>query len=198
LKSVRASPFGPTRTRRSHTNRRSLPCRPACTRPEAPPVHPLVARRVARRYKAPLPLRPTRRPPPRDQPHCHMRHGRPPRRAPHPTGGFPQLNHPTPSLACVDACRLAPHPHRAALAGHWTAAAAATPGCRYAARRRVPLPKFRRPSAPRWARGSLRPLPGQPRRRPRRDFGRSRAGRPRGLHCEKETLSKGYSAKVRV
>jgi hypothetical protein len=38
---------------------------PACTRPKAPPVHPLVARRVARRYKAQLPLRSARRPPPR-------------------------------------------------------------------------------------------------------------------------------------
>jgi hypothetical protein len=95
---------------------------------------------LARRYKAPLPLRPARRPPPRGQPHGHRRHGRPPGRAPRPTGCFPQLNHPTPSLVRVDARRLAPPPHRAALALHWTATAAATPGCRCAARQRVPLP----------------------------------------------------------
>jgi hypothetical protein len=39
----------------------------------------------------------------------------------------------------VDARRLAPFPHRAALTGHWTVAAVATLGCRCAARRRVPL-----------------------------------------------------------
>jgi hypothetical protein len=58
------------RERRGKPSRRTtrhgpavLALSPACTRPKAPPVHPLVARRVARRYKAQLPLRPARRPP---------------------------------------------------------------------------------------------------------------------------------------
>jgi hypothetical protein len=60
------------RERRGKPSRRTtrhgpavLALSPACTRPKAPPVHPLVARRVARRYKAQLPLRSARRPPPR-------------------------------------------------------------------------------------------------------------------------------------
>jgi hypothetical protein len=63
------------------------------------------------------------------------RHGRPPRRALGLTGDFPQLKRPSPSLALVDARRLAPPPYRAALAGNWAVAAAATAGCRCAARR---------------------------------------------------------------